>query len=415
MAKAVNRLTQAFVNRTAEAGDYCDGHGLYLQVTKAGVKSWLFRYMRQGRARYMGLGPLHTVGLADARTRALECRRQLLDGIDPLDARQGERAAAQVEAAKAMTFAGCATAYIEAHRSGWKNAKHADQWANTIATYAGPVFGELPVAAVDTALVMKALEPVWTTKAETASRLRGRIELVLDWATVRGYRSGDNPARWRGHLDKLLPKRSKVQKVEHHPALPYAELGGFFAELKAQPGTAARALELLILTAARTGEIIGARRDEFDLAAKVWMVPPERMKMGKEHRVALSPAAVSIIKAAMADGKSEWLFHSPGKPDKPLSNMALLAVLKRMSRADLTSHGFRSTFRDWAGETTHFPREVIEAALAHGIKDKAEAAYARGDLFVKRTKLMETWARFANAGPAKQNVVELAASKSKVG
>lgn len=411
MAKAVNRLTQAFVNRTAEAGDYCDGHGLYLQVTKAGVKSWLFRYMRQGRARYMGLGPLHTVGLADARTRALECRRQLLDGIDPLDARQGERAAAKVEAAKGMTFAECATAYIEAHRSGWKNAKHADQWANTITTYAGPVFGELPVASVDTALVMKVLEPVWTTKAETASRLRGRIELVLDWATVRGYRSGDNPARWRGHVDKLLPKRSKVQKVEHHPALPYAELGGFIAELKQQPGTAARALGLLILTAARTGEIIGARRDEFDLAARVWVVPAKRMKMGKEHRVALSPAAVSIIKAAMAEGKSGWLFHSPGKPDKPLSNMALLSLLKRMGRADLTSHGFRSTFRDWAGETTHFPREVIEAALAHGIKDKAEAAYARGDLFVKRTKLMETWARFANAGPVKQNVVELAASR----
>ncbi|WP_321929980.1 tyrosine-type recombinase/integrase [Paraburkholderia guartelaensis] len=411
MAKAVNRLTQAFVNRTAEPGDYCDGNGLYLQITAAGVKSWLFRYMRQGRARYMGLGPLHTVGLADARTRALECRRQLLDGVDPLGARQGEQAAAKIEKAKGMTFAECATAYIEAHRSGWKNLKHGDQWTNTISTYAGPVFGHLPVAAVDTTLVMKVLEPIWATKAETASRLRGRIELVLDWATVRGYRSGDNPARWRGHLDKLLPKRSKVQKVEHHPALPYAELGGFFSDLKKQPGTAARALELLILTAARTGEIIGARRDEFDLTARVWVVPADRMKMGKEHRVPLSPASVSIIKGALDGSKSEYLFHSPGKPDKPLSNMAMLAVLKRMGRSDLVSHGFRSCFRDWSGETTHFPREVIEAALAHGIRDKAEAAYARGDLFVKRGKLMEQWARYANAGPAKQNVVELVASK----
>jgi integrase len=231
----------------------------------------------------------------------------------------------------------------------------------------------------------------------------GRIGLVLDWATVRGYRSGDNPARWRGHLDKLLPKSSKIQRVEHHLALPYAELGAFITELKQQAGTAAR-----------TGETIGARRDEFHLTAHVWVVPAERMKMGREHRVVLSPAAVSIIKATMAGSKSDWLFHSPGMPDKPLSNVALLAVLKRMGRADLASHGFRSTFRDWAGETTHFPSEVIEAALAHGIKDRAEAAYARGDLFVKRTSLMEAWARYANAGPAKQNVVELAASKKAV-
>ncbi|MDR5743242.1 tyrosine-type recombinase/integrase [Caballeronia sp. LZ029] len=406
MAKAINRLSQAFVNKTAAPGDYCDGNGLYLQITKNGVKSWLFRYMRQGRARYMGLGPLHTVGLADARTRSLECRRLLLDGIDPLDAKQKERAADDTAKAKAMSFDECATAYIEAHRGGWKNEKHGEQWKNTLATYAGPVFGKLPVADVDTGLVMKVLEPIWYVKTETASRVRGRIESVIDWAKVRGYRTGENPARWRGHLDKLLPKRSNVQKVEHHAALPYAELGAFFQEVQKQEGAAARALELLILTAARTGEIIGARREEFDLKAKVWTIPAARMKMGKEHRVPLSPAALAIVKDALAAG-GDYLFCSPGKKDKPLSNMALLALLKRMGRDDLTAHGFRSVFRDWSGETTNFPREVIEAALAHGLKSKVEAAYARGDLFVKRAKLMDQWAAYAQRVPTEKKVVEV--------
>jgi integrase len=406
MAKEINRLSQAFVNKTAAPGDYCDGNGLYLQITKNGVKSWLFRYMRQGRARYMGLGPLHTIGLADARTRALECRRLLLDGIDPLDAKQKERAADVTAKAKAMSFDECATAYIEAHRGGWKNEKHGEQWRNTLATYAGPVIGKLSVADVDTGLVMKVLEPIWYVKTETASRLRGRIESVLDFSKVRGYRTGENPARWRGHLDKLLPKRSNVQKVEHHAALPYAELGAFFQELQKQGGAAARALELLILTAARTGEIIGARREEFDLKAKVWTIPGARMKMKKEHRVPLSPAALAIVKDALAAG-GDYLFCSPGKKDKPLSNMALLALLKRMGRDDLTAHGFRSVFRDWSGETTNFPREVIEAALAHGLMDKTEAAYARGDLFVKRAKLMDQWAAYAQRVPTEKKVVEV--------
>lgn len=394
MPRAINRLNPMKVAKTTEPGLYADGGGLYLQITKAGVKSWLFRYMLAGKARGMGLGPLHTIGLAEARARALDCRRLLLDGVDPIDTRKAERTAKKVAAANDKTFEQCATLYIEAHRAGWKNEKHADQWTNTLKTYAYPVFDVLPVSAIDTALVMKVLEPIWTTKTETASRLRGRIESVLDWATVRGYRAGDNPARLKGHLDTLLPKRSRVQKVKHHPALPYAELAEFMNVLRAEEGVAARALELLILTATRTNEVIGATWEEFDLDTPLWVIPAERMKMGKEHRVPLSSHAVEIIQAQQELRQNNYVF--PGTQyGKPLSNMAMLQLLKRMGRTDITAHGFRSTFRDWAGETTHYPREVCEAALAHGIKDKAEAAYARGDLFQKRAALMQDWADFA--------------------
>lgn len=394
MPRAINRLSPMKVTKTTEPGLYGDGGGLYLQITKAGVKSWLFRYMLNGKARGMGLGPLHTIGLAEARALALDCRRQLLDGIDPIDSRNAERAAKRVAAANEMTFEQCATTYVDAHRAGWKNAKHADQWTSTLKTYAYPVFDSFPVSSIDTALVMKVLEPIWTTKTETASRLRGRIESVLDWATVRNYRAGDNPARLKGHLDTLLPKRSRVQKVEHHRALPYSEVGEFVRTLRAEEGGAARALELLILTATRTNEVIGATWAEFDLDGAVWTIPAQRMKMGKEHRVPLSARAVEIVKAQQALKQNEYVF--PGTQyGKPLSNMSMLQLLKRMDRKDITVHGFRSTFRDWAGETTHYPREVCEAALAHGIKDKAEAAYARGDLFQKRTALMQDWAIYA--------------------
>lgn len=397
MPRLLNKLSQLKIVKTTKPGLYADGGGLYLQITAAGVKSWLFRYMRAGKARGMGLGPLHTIGLADARTRALDCRRQLLDGIDPLDSRNAERAAQRVAQANAMTFSHCSTKYIEAHRAGWKNAKHADQWINTLATYADPIFDSLPVSAIDTALVMKVIEPIWTTKTETASRLRGRIESVLDWAAVRGYRSGDNPARLKGHLDTLLPKRSRVKKVEHHPALPYADLPAFMKYLRAEDGVAARALELLILTATRTGEVIGATWSEFNLDESVWIIPAERMKMRKEYRVPLSARVIELIKAQNEVKQSDYVFPG-GRYGKPLSNMAMLQLLERMKRDDITVHGFRSTFRDCAGETTHYPREVCEAALAHGIKDKAEAAYARGDLFVKRAALMEDWAAFAEFG-----------------
>lgn len=393
MPRAINKLSQLTVTKTTKPGLYGDGGGLYLQITAAGVKSWLFRYMRAGKARGMGLGPTHTIGLADARARCLNCRRQLLDGIDPIDSRNAERASQRIEQADEMTFKQCAEKYIEAHRAGWKNAKHADQWTNTLTTYADPVFNSRPVSAIDTTLVMKVLEPIWATKTETASRLRGRIESVLDWATVRGYRTGENPARLKGHLDTLLPKRSRVQKVVHHPALPYVDVAAFTKTLQSQEGIAACALEFLILTATRTNEVIGATWPEFDLDEGVWTIPAERMKMRREHRVPLPVRAIAIVKAQKDVKRGDYVF--PGRRDKnPLSNMAMLQLLERMKRDDITVHGFRSTFRDWAGETTHYPREVCEAALAHGIKDKAEAAYARGDLFVKRAALMQDWANF---------------------
>ncbi|MFB9127401.1 site-specific integrase [Paraburkholderia dipogonis] len=393
MPRAINKLSQLTVAKTTKPGLYADGGNLYLQITSAGVKSWLFRYMRKGKPRGMGLGPVHTIGLAEARALALTCRRQLLDDIDPIDAREAKRKAETTAAADEISFQHCAEKYIEAHRTGWKNAKHADQWTNTLTTYAYPIFDSRSVAAIDTTLVMKVLEPIWATKTETASRLRGRIESVLDWATVRGYRTGENPARLKGHLDTLLPKRSRVQKVTHHPALPYADLSAFMPKLRAQEGTAARALEVLILTATRTNEVIGATWSEFDLDEGVWTIPAERMKMRKEHRVPRSARAIALVKMQQEVKRGDYVF--PGRRDKsPLSNMAMLQLLERMKRDDITVHGFRSTFRDWAGETTHYPREVCEAALAHGIKDKAEAAYARGDLFVKRAALMQDWANF---------------------
>lgn len=389
MAKQIEKLTPEFVATVDKPGMYPDGLGLYLQVSKWQTKSWLFRYSQNYRLRSLGLGACHTVTLTEARKRAKQARQQLLDGNDPIDTKHEKRRAALATRARMMTFDQCATAYIEAHRHGWKNPKHADQWTNTINTYASPTIGSLAVSAVDTALVMKVLQPIWTTKTETATRLRGRIESILGWATVSGYRSGDNPARWRGHLDNLLPKRSKVAKVAHHPALPYSEMAGFIKQLRAQAGVAALALEFTILTATRTGEIIGARWDEIDLASKTFTIPSERMKAEREHRVPLCTRAIKILKELLPLG-GEFVF--PGlKPKKPLSNMAMLKVLQRMGRGDLTVHGFRSTFRDWAAERTEYPHEMAEMALAHTIDNKVEAAYRRGDLFKKRIRMMQDW------------------------
>ena len=343
----------------------------------------------------MGLGPYPTIGLAEARGKANDCRRQLLDGIDPIEARNAERQARQLAAASMMTFDECAKAYIASHRAGWKNAKHADQWENTLRDYVSPVFGSVSVANVDTGLVMRALERdnLWTAKAETASRLRGRIENILSWATVRGYRSGDNPARWKGHLEELLPHKSKVARTEHHAALPYSEIGAFFATLREQEGLAAKALEFTILTAARTGEVIGAKWEEIDFAEKVWTVPAERMKAKKEHRAPLCARALAILEELHHESEDGFLF--PGRSEgSALSNMAMLQLLRRMGCGDLTVHGFRSTFRDWAAERTNYPREVAEMALAHTVSDKVEAAYRRGDLFDKRRRMMEEWLRF---------------------
>jgi integrase len=410
VARTIGKLSALKVVGTKKPGMYSDGGGLYLQVTSDGKrhagKSWIFQFKVRGRERQMGLGPIHTVTLSEARQKALVCRKLRLEGIDPIDARHAVRDQAKLDGAKAITFQACAAAYVSAHCAGWRSAKHAAQWGSTLETYVYPVFGALPVQLIDVGLVTKVLEPIWAKKTETASRLRGRIEAVLDWAAARGYCRGDNPARWRGHLENLLPKRSKVQKVKHHAALPYGEIGAFMASLRAQEGIAARALEFTILTAARTGETIGARRDEFYDRATVWTVPAERIKGGKEHRVALSPSATTIVKRILADHDGNLVFPG-GRAKRPLRNIAMLAVLGRMGRNDITVHGFRSTFRDWAAEMTSFSREVAEMALAHVVDDKVEAAYRRGDLFEKRRKLMEAWAAYCAKPAAGGKVVPI--------
>ena len=373
-------------------GYHADGGGLYLQVSQTRTKSWLFCFTLRGRDREMGLGEFILVPLAEARQKALDCRRMLREGIDPIEARRLERIAALLVKAKAVTLESCALAYIEAQQAGWRNAKHADQWRNTLQTYVFPILGALPVQDIDTMLVMKVLEPIWQTRTETASRVRGRIEAILDWATVRHHRQGDNPARWRGHLDHLLPQRAKVQSVVHHPALPFDQMSGFMTSLSQQEGVAAHGLTFQILTAARTGEVIGARWEEIDEAKRLWTVPGHRMKAGREHRAALSSEAIRLLGTMRELRQSEFVF--PGqRMGMPLSNMAFLALLKRMKRTDLTAHGFRSSFRDWAAECTNYPRELVEMALAHSISDKVEAAYRRGDMLEKRCQLMEDWAR----------------------
>jgi integrase len=355
--RTTSRLTALKVERARGRGMYADGGGLYLRVTQDGAKNWVFRFMLHGRPRWMGLGPLALYGLQDARAKALEARKLRHEGIDPIETRRAQRARARLDAGKATTFRECAESYIKAHRAGWRSGKHADQWEATLKTYAEPTLGALPVQLVDTALVLKVLEPIWTEKPETAKRLRGRIESILDFAKAREWRVGENPARWRGHLDTLLPPISKVRKVEHHAALPYAELPAFLGQLRAQEGAAAQALEFAILTAARTSEVLGARWSEIDLHAKVWTIPAERMKAGREHRVPLSDRALGILKAAKPINEAvetgKQVVFAGGKPGLPLSNMAFLMLLRRMKRDDLTAHGFRSTFLDWCAERTN--------------------------------------------------------------
>ena len=405
MARAIGRLTALKVEKAKDPGMYADGGGLYLRVTPEGAKNWVLRFMLDRRPRWMGLGPVALYGLQEARARALDARRKRHEGIDPIEARRAERVRQRLDAAKAITFQQCAEAYINAHRAGWRNNKHAGQWSATLATYVYPTIGALPVQAVDTGLVLKVLEPIWTAKPETASRVRGRLESILDLAKVRGYRDGENPARWRGHLDKLLPARSRVRQVEHHAALPYAELPGFLAALREQEGIAARALEFLILTAARTGEIIGARWNEIDRLDKTWTVPAARMKAHREHRVPLSVRALTILdemRVARHGDPSDAFVFPGGKAGKPLSNMAFLMLLRRMGHVDLTVHGFRATFKTWASERTSLQNEIVEASLAHTIGGKVEQAYRRGDLFEKRRRLMQQWATFCLSAPAQE-------------
>jgi integrase len=408
MARTIGKLTALKIEKAKRPGMYGDGGGLYLRVTDEGAKNWVFRFMLNGRARWMGMGPLHTVNLAEARKRAADHRLRRHDGIDPIEARRAERLQAQLVAAKAVTLKECCESYIKSHRAGWGN-KNANQWTATLATYAEPVIGDLSAQAIDTALVHKVLEPIWTEKPETAGRVRGRIEAVLDWAKVRGYRVGENPARWRGHFDKLLPALSKVRKVEHHAALPYGELPGFLTVLRQQEGTAARALEFTILTAARTGETLGAGWNEFDLLDKTWTVPAARIKGGKEHRVPLSAPALAILEEMQAQRSADDGFVFPGgKPGKPLSNMAFLMLLRRMGRDDLTAHGFRATFKTWASERTSFQNEIVEAAMAHVVGSKVEQAYRRGDMFEKRRRLMHQWAAFCTTAPAQSTASNIA-------
>ena len=395
MAREVGKLTAVRVERLkGSTGMYGDGGGLYLQVKNGGA-SWVLRFQLSGRARYMGLGPLSLYGLKEARAKALDARRIRHDGIDPIDAKRKAHQRILLDAAKAITFRSAAESYLAVHKAGWRNAKHAAQWEATLATYAMPVLGDLPIQAIDTSLVLKVVEPIWTTIPETAGRLRGRIESVLDWAKVRGFREGENPARWRGHLDKLLPARNKVRRVEHHAALKYAELPEFIADLRQREGMAAHALEFAILTAARTGEVLRATWGEVNLPEAVWIVPAERMKAGREHRVPLSARAIEVLETVKPDDCAKGDFVFPGgKTGKPLSNMAMLMMLRRMERDDLTAHGFRSSFRDWAAERTNFPSEVAEMAIAHTVSNKVEAAYRRGDMFDRRRRLMTEWANF---------------------
>lgn len=396
MARQIDRLSPLQVSRLTVPGMYPDGQGLYCQVGKTGTKSWLLRYAINKKEHWMGLGSARTFTLAEARLRAAEQRKLLADGINPLVVRRTKRLTQRLAEANVITFDKVAEQYIEANSPGWTNTKHAAQWTSTLKKYASPVIGDLPVSEVTASLVLRILKPIWVKKTETASRLRGRIESVLDYAKVHGYRAGENPAAWKGQLQQALPAPGRVTKGGHHAALPWMEIGAFMQDLRAMPGGAALATEFIILTAARTTEAIEAKWAEFDLDARVWTVPAERMKARREHRVPLSQAAIDVLARARSELNGA-VFLFPGRGDGALSNMACLALLKRMGRPDITVHGFRSAFRDWAAERTSYPGDVVEMALSHAVGNKVEAAYRRGDMLEKRVALMADWARWCAA------------------
>lgn len=371
-----------------------DGGGLFLQVKPNGLRYWQFRYTKpDGREGLIQIGPYPKITLEQARVARNEHQAAVASGDDPALLRKQQKVRRKVESARSLTFKQCAEKYIESRAAEWRNEKHTQQWTNTLRTYAHPVIGALQPRDIDTDLVLRILQPIWLVKNETATRVRGRIESILDWAKVRGLREGENPARWSGHLDHLLPAPGKVQKPQHHAALPYSDIGTFAVTLRANTSVAARALEFTILTACRTGEALGATWAEFDLSVPVWTVPGERMKAKRDHRVPLSSAAVKLLRTLPTVGGEGVVFEG-ARQGRPLSNMALLQLLKRMNRDDVTTHGFRSTFRDWASECTSFANEVAEMALAHAIRDKTESAYRRGDLFEKRRAMMQAWADF---------------------
>jgi integrase len=394
MTRSLNRLTSLKVARAKRPGMYADGGSLYLRIAPGGSKQWIFRFTcPNGRLRDMSLGAVHTFSLAEARERATEARKLRADGIDPLDHKRAQRAALRAADAKAMTFEQCARGFIKDNEAEWTNPKHRHEWETTLRKYVFPLLGSLPVEAIDTPLVLKVVKPLWERIPTTASRVLGRIQAVLGWATVHHYRSGDNPARWQGHLEHALPALSKVAKAEHHAALPYAQVGAFVAKLRKDSSVGARCLEFITLTAARLGEAINAEWDEIDLANRVWVVPASRMKADREHRVPLSGAALAVLKAVQAIRQSDYVF--PGtRQGRPVGENTPVRLAKQAAGSNITVHGLRSTFRDWASERTSFSREVAEMALAHAIPNAVEAAYRRGDLFEKRRKLMDAWAAY---------------------
>jgi integrase len=422
MGRSTNKLSALSVKKTLPPGLYGDGGGLYLQVSQQMTKAWVFRFMMSGRARKMGLGAVSlkpddkNITLADARSMATDARSLIVRGIDPIEDRNARKAAQAVEKAKGLSFKDCAERYIAAHESGWKSPKHGPQWRATLKTYAYPTIGALPVAAIDVGLVLKVLEPIWKDKTVTAARVRGRIESVLSWAKARGYRQGENPATWRGHLDQLLPSPRQVSPVEHHPALPYAELPGFMAKLRKREGIGARALEFTILTVARTGDTIGAKWKEIDRAEKLWTVPAARVKGKKgarkrDHAIPLPNRAIDLLKALPTEG--DFIFPG-GKEGSGLSSGAMSELLDRMGYPPdvATVHGFRSAFKDWCSEQTAYPNELSEMALAHTVSDKVEAAYRRGDMRAKRQRLMADWAAYCGGKAiGGNNVVKIGARK----
>jgi len=391
-------LTSKRVER-AKAGRFHDGDGLYLRVKPSGAKSWLLRYEIAGRERWMGLGKTSAFTLKEARRRAREQRQLLADHVDPIDHRRAARAKEAAAKASSITFTEAAQRFFDQHEGGWRNAKHRQQFINSLQSYAFPVIGNMPVGEIDAKAVLRVIDPIWMSKTETASRVRGRIERILDWCTVRGHRLGDNPARWKGFLSEALPDRSQVARVDHHAALPYRDVPGFMQQLRAREGMAARALEFTILTVARTNEVIGAKWSEIDLGTKMWTVPAGRMKGGRRHVVPLSARAAELLQALPKEDADGFIFVGP-REGSGLSNMSMTAVLRRMGYGHVTVHGMRSAFRDWAAEQTNFAREVAEMALAHAVGDKVEQAYRRGDLFGKRQKLAELWSRFCSSSPA---------------
>jgi integrase len=391
MGRGNHRLTALQIARLKQPGSYGDGGGLYLQIGTAGNRHWFFRFMQAGQSRKMGLGSTDLVSLAEAREKALACRRQLLDGIDPIEARQSRKAARFAEQSRQISFRQCGEKYIAAHKAGWRSADHHRQWFASLENHVYPSLGELPVDQIATPHVLKCLEPIWIARPETASRIRGRIESVLDWATARGFRSGENPARWKGHLRNLLPSRKKVAAVKHFPALPFAAMPSFMRDLRALQGVDARCLEFTILTAARSGEVLQARWAEVDLQKRLWLIPATRMKAHREHRVPLSDRALAILESLPS---GEFVFERKGKP---LGRDALQRVLKRMGRDNFTVHGFRSSFSDFVSEQIAYPSEVREMALAHSVGSKVEQAYRRTDLFEKRVRLMADWGSFCTS------------------